>query len=86
MDHFFFVDIVSDFEEPEYSVPENGSFVEVCVFIVDGILERNLTMTLSTIDQTAVGTPMTTYDIISRTTLDYFVSPWALKLKRALLH
>ena len=44
-----------DFEEPEYSVPENGSFVEVCVLIVGGILERNLSLTLSTRDQRAVG-------------------------------
>ena len=44
-----------DFEEPEYSVIENGTFVEVCVLIVLGNLERNLTLTLSTRDQSAVG-------------------------------
>ena len=47
-------DVVPDFEEPEYSVVENGTFVEVCV-LVNGILERNLTLTISTRDQTAVG-------------------------------
>ena len=49
------LDVVTDFEEPEYSVVENGTFVEVCVLITEGTLERNLTLTLSTRDQTAVG-------------------------------
>ena len=47
-------DVVPDWEEPEYTVVENGTFVEVCVHF-DGILERNLTVTISTRDQTAVG-------------------------------
>ena len=52
---FHSLDVVTDFEEPEYSVVENGTFVEVCVLITEGTLERNLTLTLSTRDQTAVG-------------------------------
>ena len=47
--------MVPDFEEPELSVPENDGFVEVCIHIIDGILERNLTLTLSTRDFTAIG-------------------------------
>ena len=55
-----------DFEEPQYSVVENGTFVEVCV-LIDGILERNLTLSLSSRDQTAVG-EFTTFCICPQST------------------
>ena len=44
------------FQEPSYTIPEgtNGS---VCVTVVTGVLERDIMVTVSSVDDTAVGKP-----------------------------
>ena len=43
------------FEDPEYSVNEGNGTVEVCLLIIEGVLEREVVVTLSTSDGSAVG-------------------------------
>ena len=50
-----FVGVVIEFEQPEYSVVENNGSVEVCAVIVEGGLERNITVTIFTRNGMAIG-------------------------------
>ena len=47
--------ITPEFEEPDYTVPENDGPIEVCMTIPAGQLERDQTVTLTTADRTATG-------------------------------
>lgn len=49
------VGVVIEFEQPEYSVFENNGSVEVCAVIVEGGLERNITVTIFTRNGRAIG-------------------------------
>ena len=43
------------FEMPNYTVPEDGGFVEVCAVVLDGGLERTVNITLETLPGSAAG-------------------------------
>ena len=43
-----------EFEVPSYTVVENERMVEVCVRVASGILQRNITVTLSSSDGQAI--------------------------------
>ena len=47
--------IIVDFERSSYSVEEDDVSVEVCVIIVNGTLERSITLSLSANNGTALG-------------------------------
>ena len=47
--------ITPEFEQPDYSVPEDEGPVEVCV-VVDDVLERDAVVVIQTEDNTATGT------------------------------
>ena len=40
---------------PDYTVPEEGGFVEVCAVVLDGSLERTVSITLQTFTGSAAG-------------------------------
>ena len=40
---------------PDYTVPEEGGFVEVCAVVLDGSLERTVSITLQTFPGSAAG-------------------------------
>ena len=44
------------FQEPPYTIPE-GASMQVCVAVVTGVLERDIMVTVSSVDDTAVGKP-----------------------------
>ena len=48
-------DVTIGFLNPSYSVFENGSQVIIQVGVLDGSLQRNVIVTLSTSDLTAIG-------------------------------
>lgn len=48
--------ITPQFENTEYSVPEDGGSVEICIAIQPDQLEREVVVTLQTVDDTATGT------------------------------
>ena len=50
--------ITPQFENTEYSVPEDGGSVEICIAIQPDQLEREVVVTLQTVDDTATGTYM----------------------------
>jgi hypothetical protein len=50
-----FLGVRIDFEQPEYSVNEENGTIEVCAVIMEGGLERNITITLATRNGTAIG-------------------------------
>lgn len=50
-----FLGVVISFEMPEYSVSEGDGPLEVCAQIVEGSLEREVTVTLFTSDMSATG-------------------------------
>lgn len=52
---YFWLGVVIDFEQPEYSVNERNGTIEVCAVIVEGNLQRNITVTLTTRDGRAIG-------------------------------
>ena len=47
--------ITIEFENRTYTIPENEGPVEVCAVIVRGSLERTVTVSLSTVDDSATG-------------------------------
>ncbi len=47
--------VVIGFETPEYTVTEGEGSIEVCVVIVEGTLQRQVTVTVSTSDFSALG-------------------------------
>ena len=47
--------VVINFELPQYTVRETDGEIEVCARIVDGMLGRDVVVTLSTEDSTALG-------------------------------
>ena len=44
------------FQEPPYTIPE-GASMQVCVAVVTGMLERDIMVTVSSVDDTAAGKP-----------------------------
>ena len=48
------IEVVVEFEVPSYTVVENERMVEVCVRVASGILQRNITVTLSSFDGQAI--------------------------------
>ena len=40
---------------PDYTVPEDGGFVEVCAVVLDGTLGRTVSITLETLTGSATG-------------------------------
>ena len=42
-------------EMPNYTIPEEGGFVEVCAVVTDGTLERTVNITLETLPGSATG-------------------------------
>lgn len=48
--------ITPQFENTEYSVPEDGGSVEICIAIQPDQLDREVVVTLQTVDNTATGT------------------------------
>jgi hypothetical protein len=50
-----FLGVGIDFEQPQYSVNEENGTIEVCAVIMEGGLERNITITLATRNGTATG-------------------------------
>ena len=50
-----------EFEQPDYTVPENGGPVEVCV-VQNQELERDVVISLQTSDGSAMGTCVYTYN------------------------
>ena len=52
---FIHVGITIEFENMTYTIPENEGPVEVCAVIVRGSLERTITISLSTQDDSATG-------------------------------
>ena len=47
--------ITPQFENTEYSVPEDGGSVEICIAVQPDQLEREVVVTLQTVDDTATG-------------------------------
>jgi len=47
--------ITIEFENRTYTIPENEGPVEVCAVIVRGSLERTVTVSLTTVDDSATG-------------------------------
>ena len=52
---FVFTGVTIGFEIPNYTVPEDGRFVEVCAVVSDGTLERTVSITLETLTGSATG-------------------------------
>ena len=48
------VEVVVEFEVPSYTVVENERMVEVCVRVASGMLQRDITVTLSSSDGQAI--------------------------------
>ena len=51
---FLYSEVTIGFEQTMYTV-EEGLVVEVCVLVTDGTLERDAIVTLSSVDDEAVG-------------------------------
>ena len=47
--------ISPEFEKTEYTVPEDGSPLEICIVIEGQQLERDVVATFQTVDDTALG-------------------------------
>ncbi len=51
---FIHIDVTIGLEDPEIVVDEDAGTVEICARILDGVLDREITVTLTTSDGTAV--------------------------------
>ena len=52
---YVFTGVTIGLEMPDYTVPEEGGFVEVCAVVLDGSLERTVSITLQTFPGSAAG-------------------------------
>ena len=65
---FSISDVVLSFEMSEYTVAENvtGGQLEVCIVIINGTLERDVRVNVTSADGTAEGTFITAYKCYMR--------------------